>query len=685
MKTDYDAIVIGAGSGGLTSAVGLAKIGKSVLLVEREHIGGECTNSGCIPSKALLHHAKSYYQAIAISGGNSQTENYRRDAFSYVRAKIAETLSHETPEHFKKLGIDVVIGEAVFTSPSTIKIGSDSITFKKAVIATGSSPRMIVVPELDPSKILTNQNLFALESVPAHTLIIGAGPIGLEMGQALAMLGSNVTILDNGPTFARLEDEALRPIIHTACTKLGITILQNVSITSVQNNIATISQTDTTTTKNIPFDKVLIAIGRIPNLPQGLEAATIQYDNAGIKVSKNNQTSNRRVYALGDVADTLKFTHVADDTARRVVARIASFGIFSPTAKSVPKVTYTEPELAQVGLSQTEAVSLYGELNIHRIEVPFNQNDRARTDNSIEGTLVVIVKRVSGKILGVHIAGPRAGELLAVFSVAIDNNLSLWKLRRTMYAYPTYALIIKKAGDIFFATQINSLKRDIGYKFIGFLPKLLLLTAWLSGLYYLYNYTNSFGLTPTELAIALFDFITQTIWGPLLYILAYTIRPLTFFPGTALTILSGVFFGLSGGIFYTIIGANLSATVAYFVGRFFGKKTANVGGGIFGRFAESCRTNPFTTILTMRLLFLPYDGVNYGAGLLRVPFMPYIIATIVGSILGITTFVAIGASISVDEFKTNGITTSAINGSFLILSALIFVISLAVAKYLPKK
>lgn len=685
MKTNYDVIIIGAGSGGLTSAVGLAKIGKKVLLVEREHIGGECTNSGCIPSKALLHHAKSYANAVAISGTNDNTETYRREAFTYVRSKIDETLSHETPGHFEKLGIKIVIGEATFTSKHTLVAADITYHFKKAIIATGSSPRQITIPGLDTDKILTNQNLFTLPALPTRTLIIGAGPIGMEMGQALALLGSTVTILDNRPEFATLEDKAIRPIIATSLTGAGITILQSATIDHVDGTTAYITRAEVDEKVTVPFDKILIAIGRVPNIPEGLTSANVDVTDFGITVNQNYLTTNRSIYALGDVADRMKFTHVADDVARGVVTRIATKGLVGLQQKAIPKVTYTEPEIAQVGLSQIEAETQYGVEAIHRIEVPFSQNDRARTDDAEVGVLVVLVKRLSGKILGAHIAGPRAGELVALFTLAIDNNLSLWKLRKTIYAYPTYALIIKKAGDSFFGTQIGTLKNDIARILKRIVPKIMLAGLWFFGIYTLVRFQQQNNLTVTDTAFLVFDFITKTAWGPLLYIVAYTIRPLTFLPGTAMTILSGVFFGLFGGIFYTIIGANLSATLAYFVGRFFGGSSTKKSTGPLSRFATACRTNPFITVLTMRLIFLPYDAVNYGAGLLKIPFTPYISATIIGSILGITTFVAIGASISVEEFRTNGITTGAINSTFLILSAVIFVVSLLIARVLKKK
>jgi pyruvate/2-oxoglutarate dehydrogenase complex dihydrolipoamide dehydrogenase (E3) component len=216
----YDVVVIGAGSGGLSSAVGLAKTGKRVLLIERAHLGGECTNSGCIPSKALLHHA--------------QSETYRTDAFTYVRNKIAEILAEETPEHFTKLGIDVLIGEAIFTARTSLSVSGVSYTFKKAIIATGSAPRLLTVDGLTPEHLLTNQNLFQSTTIPDKLLIVGGGPIGMEMGQALALLGSSVTILDNGPEFAKLEDPAIRPIITAQFAKHGITLVQNASLKKVK-------------------------------------------------------------------------------------------------------------------------------------------------------------------------------------------------------------------------------------------------------------------------------------------------------------------------------------------------------------------------------------------------------------------------------------------------------------------
>ncbi len=685
MSTTFDVIVIGAGSAGLTAAVGCAKVGKRVLLIEREHLGGECTNSGCIPSKALLHHAKAYAAAVDISDKTPSNETFRQAALAYVQRKITEVLADETPAHFESQGITVVMGEAVFTSANTVQVKEHTYTFNRAIIATGSAPRLTTIPGLTAEQTLTNQNLFNLTVIPERLLIVGGGPIGLEMGQAFALLGSQVTIVDTGSRFAKLEEVAVAKVTEAAFMKLGITFVPEGEVMAVSGNLATIYRKNTEISETISFDKVLVAIGRVPNLPTGLTQARITHTESGIVVNQNYQTSNRNVYAIGDVAERLKFTHMADDTARQVVTHLVSRGLLSVNPrKAVPKVTYTSPEMAQVGLSWDAAVSAYGADRLHRIEVSFAHNDRARTDDVTDGVLVVIARRLSGKILGAHIAGPAAGELINIFTIAIDQKLSLWKLRNTIFAYPTYALIIKKAGDYFFAAQIGTLKHDLKRTFFSLAPKVLLAAVWVYALYQLYDYQQTFGLTITELALNLFSFITGTVWGPVLYILTYAIRPLTFIPATPLTLSAGIFFGFWGGLIYTIIGANLSASVAYAVGRFFGSNL-KLENTILRPYVGALRSNPFSAVLTTRLLFMPFDVVNYGAGILRLPFIPYLLATIIGTLLGIATFISVGAALSVEEVRANGFSVAAIDAEFLVLSGIIFIASLGVAKLLKKR
>ena len=687
LRTKYDVVVIGAGSGGLTAAVGFAKVGKKVLLVEREHIGGECTNSGCIPSKALLHHAKTYHQATVIAGSNQETEDYRQAAFTYVREKINEILADETPAAFEKIGITVVMGEAEFTAPCHIKVGDSVYDYKTAIIATGSRPRLIEVPGLDQNTVLTNQNIFDLEAIPERTLIVGAGPIGLELGQALALLGSTVTIATIDTEFARLEDAAIRPISQEKFTALGISIELNAFIQKVENGVAFFDRKDgevVTDTFAVPFDKVLVAIGRIPNFPKGLLAAGIKADSHCVLVDSQYRTSNKYVYAVGDVAQQLKFTHSADDSARQVVTRVVSRGLLRVNnKKAVPKVTYTQPEVAQVGLSWDDAIQQFGEDRLMRIEVPFTQNDRAKTDNDTTGLLVVVARRLSGEVLGAHIIGPAAGEILSLFTLAIDQKVSLWKLRSLIFAYPTYSLVVKKAGDQFFARQVGDVKVDLLRVFKRQAPKFIALIFWASLIYTFQSYRIENNLSYSDVLLSLIDFFTSTLWGPVIYMLMYALRPLILFPATLLTALSGTLFGFWWGVVYTVIGENASANFAYWIGRFFGKDM-KLENSILGNWVEALRARPFGTVLFMRLFYVPFDLTNYGSGILKINWRSYFTATLIGIMPGVTTFVALGAALDLEEFSANGLTFDAFDPRFLVLSVVIFVVSLGLSRFLKR-
>lgn len=688
MKTNFDIIVIGAGSGGLTTAVGFAKIGKSVLLIEKDNMGGECTNTGCIPSKALLHHAKTYHLATIIAGKNKKTDDYRRSAWSYVRSKINEVLNEETPVVFSKMGITVLRGEAEFISQSSVRVNDTIYSYQTAVIATGSSPRTVDIPGLTPDLILTNQNIFKLNEIPDRTLVIGSGPIGMEIGQALAMLGSQVTIASIDDSFARLEEPAIGKILEQKFKELGINIELRAFIKTVENGEAIFDRRNGNTiaeTFTVPFDKILIAIGRVPNLPPGLTEAKIDFNEQCILVDSQYRTSNKQVYALGDVSQKLKFTHTADDAARQVVARVASCGLLRVNKrKAVPKVTYTTPEIAQVGISWTSAVAKFGEDRVIKIEIPFHNVDRAKTDNDTSGLLIITAKRFSGIILGANIIGPAAGEIITLFTLAIDQKISLWRLRSLIYAYPTYSSIVKKAGDKFLALQITNIKSDLLNSFKRHSPKFVALIFWVSLIFFFQHYRVVNNFSYSDILINMLDFFTSTIWGPLIYIAIYTIRPLILFPATPLTALSGALFGFGWGTFYTTLGANLSANLAYWVGRFFGKEM-KLEYSIIGNWIEALRSRPFGTILFMRLFYLPFDLVNYGAGVLKIKWLSYSTATLIGIIPGSISFIALGSALDLQHFNDEGLTFNAFDPKFIALSVVIFISSILLSKFIKRK
>lgn len=694
----YDVVVIGAGSGGLTAAVGFAKAGRKVLLVEREHLGGECTHSGCVPSKALLHIAKSYHAAKQIAGDSARNKKYRDGALDYVRGKIGAIAETETKEHFASLGIDVVMGEAKFVSPCAIQVGPNAdmksaraskttYEFRKTVIASGSSPRLVKVPGLNEKDILTNQNLFKLEKLPEKLLIIGSGPIGMEMGQAFALLGTRVTIATVDERFAKLEDPKVAAVLEKKFAELGIKVIRDAHIARVDNKLALFEIKrggKIVGAERSAYDQILVAIGRVPNLPKGLEETRIEYNEQGILIDSQFRTSNKSVFAVGDVASPLKFTHVSGDSARSVVAFVLSRGLIRAKKKAVPKVTYTLPEVAQVGLSYEEAKKKYGEREIIRLEVSYGESDRAVVESKAEGLAIVVAKRLSGKVLGANIIGERAGELIAIFTLAIDEKISLWRLRKIIYAYPTYALLAQKAGDLFLAKQIAGFKADLLYLVKKNLPKLIALIFWGALIYSFQHYKAVNDLSYGAMLYSLYDFFTMSMWGPVIFMGLYAIRPLILFPATLLTALSGAIFGFWWGVIYTILGENASANFAYAIGRYFGSGL-HLEDSFLGRFVSWMRARPFESVLFMRLFYVPFDLTNYGSGVLKLPWTSYALATLIGIMPGLTTFVALGAAVDVEVLKMDGLSFMVFDPKYLALSVGIFIVSLFLSRKLRKR
>ncbi len=680
-KKSFDVAIIGAGSAGLTAAISLSAAGKSVLLVERDKPGGECTHSGCVPSKALLHSAKTQY----ISGKTDSVS-----ALEYTQNRIDHIYAEETPEILESHGITVISGEASFKTRCSISVNGTDYGFKKSIIATGSSPRMIEIPGLDGKYVLTNQNFFEQTELPKRLLVIGSGPIGMELSQAAAMLGSEVTIASIDTSFARFEDPDVGKILEQKFNDLGVRIMLESSIVQVSGNTAIFETVSENNKKEVQveFDKILIAIGRVPNLPKGLAAAGIKSKPYGVVVNSNYRTTNRSVYAIGDVSQQFKFTHTANDTARGVVKHILTKGILGYKKKSVPKVTYTSPEVAQVGISYTDAVAKYGQDNIVRINTPYSTNDRAKTDNAENGLVVVIAKRLSGKILGANIIGQSAGEILASYTLAMDHGVSMWKLSGTIYPYPTISQVVKKSGDQFSVQTLSNIKSELIYFAKKHAAKLFALIFWSSLLYWFYHFKSVNNYDTKAVVSMLYDFIVTHPAGPITYMAIYVLRPLIFFPATILTALSGALFGLPLGILYTIIGENGSANLAYWIGRFFGKDAHLEDSKLIGPFISRSREDPFIAVLLMRFLYVPFDLTNYGSGIMKIKWSAYAMATLIGILPGLVTFVALGASINVDTLLSAQSFKDLAGGFNPIIFAFsigLFVTSIALARYFKKR
>ncbi|MGA7488561.1 MAG: FAD-dependent oxidoreductase [Xanthobacteraceae bacterium] len=454
-----DICVIGAGSGGLSVAAAAAVFGVSVVLVERGKMGGECLNTGCVPSKSLIaagHHARAMAQARAfgIAAGTVQVdfaEVHRR-----VQGVIAAIAPNDSKARFTGLGVRVIAGVARFRDRKTVTVG-DAIEIKarRFVVATGSSPSLPPIPGLDAVPCLTNETVFDLIEQPKHLVVIGAGPIGLELAQAFRRLGSAVTVLEAARPLAR-EDGECADIVLDALAREGVAVRSPVTVVRVDavDSQIRLALRAGNGEETLEASHLLVAAGRRPNVDGlALERAGIRHDRNGIVVNRGLKTSNRRVYAIGDVAGRGQFTHLANYQAGLVI-RNALFRLpVRLNERLVPRVTFTDPELAQVGLTEVEARG-HGRA-IRVLRWPYHENDRAQAEGETVGHIKVVTDR-GGRILGATIVGAGAGELITTWTLAVGLRLNIRALAGIIVPYPTLAEIGKRAAITYFTPGLTS-------------------------------------------------------------------------------------------------------------------------------------------------------------------------------------------------------------------------------------
>lgn len=467
-----DICVIGGGSGGLSVAAAAAAFGVPVVLVEKGKMGGDCLNYGCIPSKALLAAAK---QAVAMDKASEFGVTGQRgkvnffDVRNHVHAVIAAIAPNDSKERFTGLGVRVIEGAARFKDKDTVTVDDEiEIKARRFVIATGSSPAVPPIAGLAETPYLTNETIFDLTVCPKHLAVIGAGPIGLELAQAFRRLGADVTVFEAAVPLAK-DDPECAALVLDALSREGVTIRTGVAVASVRRGkgkvVITIGQ-DTSfdaQVETIEASHVLVAAGRRPNVDDlGLDAAGITHDRRGITVDRGLRTSNKRVYAIGDVAGALQFTHVANYHAGLVI-RNALFRLPIRTNNDViPWVTYTDPELAQVGLTEAQARERGTKFNVLRW--PYHDNDRAQVERTTRGHIKVVTTR-RGRILGATIVGAQAGELIATWALAIGQGMNVRALAGTVFPYPTLSELGKRAAITYFTPSLTGpmVRRIIGW------------------------------------------------------------------------------------------------------------------------------------------------------------------------------------------------------------------------------
>ena len=451
-----DICVIGAGSGGLSVAAAAAAFGVPVVLIEKGKMGGECLNTGCVPSKSLIaagKRARAITNAAAFGVSTQAADIDFAKVHRHVHGVIAAIAPNDSKERFNGLGVRVIEGAARFKDRNTVVVNATEIVARRFVVATGSSPALPPIAGLDHVPYLTNETVFDLTARPEYLIVIGAGAIGLELAQAFRRLGSAVTVLEAAEPLAR-EDKECAAIVLDALAREGVAIRSHVAIARVEAAGAKIKAVLGDGETAIEGSHLLIATGRKANTEGlALEADRIACDRNGIKVNKGLKTSNRRVYAIGDVAGRGQFTHLANYHAGLVI-RNALFRLpVKVNADLVPRVTYTDPELAHVGLTESEARKR--RIAIRVLRWPYHENDRAQTECETVGHIKVLTDR-RGKILGATIVGAAAGELITAWTLAISRGLNIRALAGMIVPYPTLAEIGKRAAVTYFLPSVTS-------------------------------------------------------------------------------------------------------------------------------------------------------------------------------------------------------------------------------------
>lgn len=451
----YDLVVIGGGTAGLVSAMGAAGLGARVALVERHRLGGDCLNSGCVPSKALIRSARVVGEArrsgsLGVRLGTPQVD------FPFVmrrmRERRAQIAANDSAERFRRAGIDVFFGEGRFTDRRTVEVGDARLRFSRAVIATGGRPAAPPVPGLDGVPFLTNETVFSLTELPRRLLVLGAGPIGCELAQAFARFGSQVTLMDLAARVLPREDADASALVAGQLAADGITLALGATLERVERSgsIVRVGLRNRDHDAAAPVvhegDALLVAAGRAPNVEGlGLDAAGVTATRDGVTVDDRLRTSNPRVYASGDVASAYKFTHAADALSRVVLQNALFYGRRKASALVIPWVTYTDPEVAHVGVTSADVERSGGRLRT--ITIPLSDVDRAIVDEATGGFVRVHHER--GVIRGGTIVAAHAGEMIGELAYAMTHGGTLAKLSGVVHPYPTQSEALRKAGDAY--------------------------------------------------------------------------------------------------------------------------------------------------------------------------------------------------------------------------------------------
>ncbi|MEZ4370619.1 MAG: mercuric reductase [Polyangiaceae bacterium] len=470
----YNLVVLGGGTAGLVCAVGAAGLGAKVALIERHLLGGDCLNFGCVPSKALLAAAHGAFAARnpCAPGRVSTVKPDFAAAMQWVRERRAKIAPHDGAARIAGEGVDVFLGEGRFTAPDRVSVGDTELVFKKAVIATGGRAGVPPIGGLDSVPYLTNETVFSLTEAPRHLLVIGAGPIGCELSQAMRRLGCEVTLLDRDARILPKDDERAANILQETLVQEGVRVTLHVDILRAEKTPdgvrLMIRSRDTNEERALEGSHLLIAAGRVPNVQDmGLEVAGVAFDERkGITVDDRLCTTNSSIYAAGDVASALQFTHMADAMARNVLRNAFFFGRAKTSALVVPWATYTDPEIAHVGVTHQQANAE----GLESLEVDLSSLDRAILEG-IDRGFARAYYDAKGHVRGATIVAPRAGDLIGELTLAVTHSMTLAQLASVIHPYPSQGEISKKLGDAYMRTRLTPTVKRLFERWFRFLRR----------------------------------------------------------------------------------------------------------------------------------------------------------------------------------------------------------------------
>ncbi|MFL6312453.1 MAG: mercuric reductase [Terriglobales bacterium] len=447
----YNLVVVGAGTAGLVAAAGAAILGARVALVERQLMGGDCLNYGCVPSKALIRAARAAYavteaREFGIEAPPPTVEF--ADVMRRVRRVRAEIAPNDSVQRFARLGVDVFLGHGHFTGKRSLEVEGQRLDFKKAIIATGARAAVPPIPGLAEAGYLTNETVFSLTALPRRLIVIGGGPIGCELAQAFARLGSQVSLVSDVPRLLPKEDPDVAALLEQQFRREGIDLILGAKVERAEKSavgkILIVNRAEKNET--VVGDEILLAAGRVPNVEGlNLEAAGVKYNDKGVIVDDHLRTSNKNIFAAGDIGSRFHFTHTAEALGRIALQNALFFGRKRASDLVIPWCTYTSPEIAHVGLNQEGASK--SEMETETFHIPFKENDRGVVDGDTQGFARIHVRKKDGGLLGATLVSNHAGESIGELVMAIQHKMKVGALGAVIHPYPTQAEIIKRLGD----------------------------------------------------------------------------------------------------------------------------------------------------------------------------------------------------------------------------------------------